>query len=51
MNEKDPKLLQDYTRIIVETDEKHPKTIAIVTADDFELADGFRVRMTPNYKN
>ena len=41
--------LTDITKIIVETDEKDPKTIAVITADDIDSAEGFRVRITPKY--
>ncbi|WP_191991497.1 hypothetical protein [Lentilactobacillus buchneri] len=40
------KPLTDFTKIVVETDEKYPKTIAIITSDNYQLADGFRVRLT-----
>lgn len=43
------KPLSDYTKIVIETDEKNPTTIAIITANDDELADGYRVRYTPVY--
>ena len=39
----------DYTKIIVETDEENPITIAIVDAGNIEVADGYRVRLTPVY--
>ncbi|EME3504032.1 hypothetical protein UL360_002450 [Enterococcus faecium] len=41
--------LEEYTKIVVETDEQNPKTIAVITADDIEPCEGFRVRMTPRY--
>lgn len=41
--------LKDYTKIIVETDEENPKTIAEITANEITPADGYRVRMTPKY--
>lgn len=41
--------LSDITKIVVETDEKDPKTIAVITADDIDSAEGFRVRITPKY--
>lgn len=41
--------LKDYTRIVVETDDENPTTIAEITADDINSADGFRVRLTPVY--
>ena len=40
--------LSDITKIVVETDEKDPKTIAVITADDIDSAEGFRVRITLN---
>nr|DAO16547.1 MAG TPA: hypothetical protein [Caudoviricetes sp.] len=42
--------LSDITKIVVETDEKDPKTIAVITADDVDVAEGFRVRLTPKYE-
>lgn len=41
--------LSDITKIVVETDEKDPKTIAVITADDVDVSEGFRVRLTPKY--
>lgn len=41
--------LKDYTKIVVETDEKNPITIATITEKNIEVADGYRVRMTPKY--
>lgn len=49
MMNKNIKPLDDYTKIIVETDEKNPVTIATVTSDDIDVADGYRVRLTPLY--
>ena len=43
--------LNKYTKIIVETDEENPVTIATVTDEVVEAADGYRVRLTPNYDN
>lgn len=42
------KPMENWTRIIIETDEKNPKTIAVVVNDDYEVADGFRVRLKPS---
>lgn len=39
--------LKDYTKIVVETDEDAPKTIAVITVDDIIPADGYRIRLTP----
>lgn len=41
--------LTDITKIVVETDEEDPKTIAVITADDIDSAEDFRVRITPKY--
>ena len=42
--------LSDVTKIVVETDEEEPKTIAVITAEDVDSAEGFRVRLTPKYE-
>lgn len=42
--------LSDITKIVVETNEEEPKTIAVITADDVDVAEGFRVRLTPKYE-
>lgn len=44
------KALSDITKIVVETDEQDPKTIAVITAKDIDSAEGFRVRITPKYE-
>lgn len=41
--------LKDYTKIAIETDEENPTTIATVTSVNVEVADGYRVRLTPLY--
>ncbi|MDT2697970.1 MULTISPECIES: hypothetical protein [Enterococcus] len=41
--------LEEYTKIVVETDENNPKTIAVITANDIKPSEGFRVRITPKY--
>ena len=43
------KTITGYTKIVVETDEENPVTIATVDADDIEVVDGYRVRLTPEY--
>lgn len=43
------KTLDKYTKIVVETDEENPVTIATVTDETVETAAGYRVRLTPNY--
>ena len=44
------KAVSDYSRIVVETDEKNPKVIAVITNHDFEIADGYRIRLKPIYE-
>ena len=39
--------LSDITKIVVETAKKDPKTIAVITADDIDSAEGFRVQNYP----
>ena len=46
---KDNFPMKNWSRVIIETDEPNPKLIAIVTNKDFDLADGFRVRLKPVY--
>lgn len=46
----DVEALTDITKIVVETEEKEPKTIAVITAEDVDSAEGFRVRITPKYE-
>ena len=41
--------LTDITKIVVETDEEEAKIIAVITAEDIDSAEGFRVRITPKY--
>lgn len=43
------KTLKDYTKIVVETDEKNPITIATITNGEIAVVDGYRVRLTPKY--
>lgn len=42
--------IRGWTRIIVETDEKDPVVIATITADETDVADGYRVRLRPVYE-
>ena len=44
-----PKEIRGWTRIIVETYEENPVTIATITADETDVADGYRVRERPDY--
>lgn len=41
--------LSDYTKIVVETDEENPVTVASITSDAIDIEDGYRVRLTPVY--
>ncbi|AUI74629.1 hypothetical protein DM469_02640 [Lactobacillus helveticus] len=43
------KPMKDVSRIIIQTDEENPKVIAVVTNDDFEVADGYAIRQKPVY--
>ncbi len=42
-------LTGEFTKIIIETDEDCPITIATITNDSIEPANGYRVRMTPQF--
>lgn len=44
MEEQD---LRDWKRIVVETDEENPISIAVITPSEVSPADGYRVRLTP----
>ena len=39
----------DYTRVVVEEDTENPIPIASITEESVEVADGYRVRLTPCY--
>lgn len=43
------KSLREYTRVIVETEEENPTTIAEITSEEVKIADGYRVRLIPVY--
>lgn len=45
----DVEALTDISKIVVETDVENPKIIAVITAEDIDSAEGFRVRITPKY--
>lgn len=40
-------VLNKVVRIVVETDEENPVTIATITAKDIDVAGGYRVRLKP----
>ena len=44
-------ILKDITQIVVETAEENPIAIATFTSDFIEVAQGYRVRMKPDYNN
>ena len=44
-------ILSDLTRIVVETDEENPIPIATLTNDFIDVANGYRVRLKPMYKD
>lgn len=48
---ENPPEIRGWTRIIVETDDENPVTIATITADETDVADGYRVRFRPVYDN
>lgn len=42
------KSMAKWARVIIETEEKNPKPIAIMTNDDCEVAKGFVIRLLPS---
>lgn len=42
-------VLKDVTRVTIETEEENPITIATIAPDKIVVAEGYRVRLTPNY--
>ncbi len=42
---------KDLTRIIIETDEENPVSVAVITYEDIETAKGYRARLRPKYKD
>lgn len=42
------KPMVNWTRVIIETEEKNPKPIAVITNDNFELVEGFKIRLSPS---
>lgn len=45
-NAKTP--MTNWTRVIIETDEKSPKLLAVITNNDCETVEGLRVRLIPS---
>ena len=44
-------ILEDVKHIIVETDEENPVPVAIITDQDVDVAEGYRVRVKPIDEN
>lgn len=42
-------ILEGIQKVSVETDEENPVTIVEITQDEINTADGYRVRLTPEY--
>lgn len=47
--QKNNEPMNDTSRIIIQTDEDNPKVIAVIAKDDFEVADGYVIRVKPVY--
>lgn len=47
MNKNKSQLASDIEYIIVETAEENPTTIAVITSEEIDHADGYRVRIKP----
>lgn len=45
----DKETLGQYTKIVVETDEKNPVTIAVIQSNLVNITEGYRIRLTPKY--
>ena len=44
-------ILKDITQIVVETAEENPIAIATFTSDFIDVAEGYRVRLKPDYNS
>lgn len=42
-------LSEQFLKIVIETDEENPATIAVITTDLVDVAKGYRARLTPTY--
>ncbi len=42
---------EEFEKVVIETDEKNPVTIAVLTADTVEIEQGYRIKITPKTKN
>lgn len=41
------KLLEGYIKAVIETDEENPVPIAEILPEEIKLAEGYRIRLTP----
>ena len=41
------KPMVNWTRVIIETEEKNPKPIAVITNENFELVKGLKIKQLP----
>ena len=44
---EDNQTMNNWSRVIIETDEANPQVLAIVTNEEYELAKGLRIRLKP----
>ena len=44
-------ILKDVVQIVIETAQENPITVAKITSDIIEVAEGYRIRIKPNYDN
>ena len=49
MNNVGGGILKDVAKVVIETDTENPVPVAVITAEDIDTADGYRVRLVPNY--
>ena len=40
-------ILKDTVRLVIETDGKSPEPVAVITAEQIDLAPGYRARLKP----
>ena len=44
---EDNQPMNNWSRVIIETDEANPQVLAIVTNEEYELEKGLRIRLKP----
>ena len=44
---EDNQTMNNWSRVIIESDEANPQVLAIVTNEEYELAKGLRIRLKP----